>query len=161
MIFQFIEDDFQLRDPVTHDIHCSKLNGPLSSEDSTTYGVNAPCPLNSISHFHVAKSQIPQDVMHVLFEGVLPMETKLMLSSFMEDGFITLNLLNQRISHFTYGRVEARNKPPKEFQKTHFTGTGSKLHLSCACNCLMCTHTEITAFLLQHHKCGTLRYCCH
>lgn len=128
---QFSEDLFQLRDPLTYDNHCSLLNGPLSSEHSTTYGVTGPSPLNLIDHFHVANSQIPQDVMHVIFEGVLPMETKLMLSRFMEDGYLTLDLLNQRVNHFTYGRIEARNKPPKPFQKSYFTGTGSKLHLSC------------------------------
>lgn len=122
-----------LREPATHDFHCSKLSGPLGAEDSVTYGINSTSPLNLISYFHVAKSQIPQDVMHVLMEGVLPLETKLMLSSFMGDGFVGLELLNQRVSHFAYGRVEARNKPPKEFKKTYFTGTGSKLHLSCAC----------------------------
>lgn len=70
--------------------------------------------------------------MHVLLEGVLPMETKLMLNSSMGEGYITLELLNRRVSHFAYGRIEARNKPPKDFQKAYFTGPGSKLHLSCA-----------------------------
>ena len=107
-----------------------QLNGPLSAEDSVTYGNNATSPLNSIHNFHVAKSQIPQDVMHVLFEGVLPLETKLMLNSFMGDGYITLELLNQRVCHFACGRSEAKNIPPKEFQKVNFTGT-SKLRLSC------------------------------
>lgn len=128
---QFIEDDFKLRDPITHDHQCSLLNGPLSSEDSTTYGVTGPSPLNSINHFHVAQSQLPQDVMHIIFEGVLPMETKLMLNSFMENGYLTLDLLNQRVRHFTYGRIEARNKPPGPFKKSYFEGIGSKLHLSC------------------------------
>ena len=32
-------------------------------------------PLNSIEHFHVANSQIPQDFMHIVLEGVLPLET--------------------------------------------------------------------------------------
>jgi hypothetical protein len=117
-VFQFNEDEFQLRDPETHDYHCSLLDGPLSAEDSTTYGVNVPCPLNSINHFHVAHSQIPQDIMHVIIEGVLPMETKLMLNAFMDDGFLTIEMLNERVSNFVYGRDEARNKPPKPFQKT-------------------------------------------
>lgn len=107
------------------------LNGPLGSVDSTTYGVTGTSPLNSINYFHVAQSQMPQDIMHVLLEGVLPMETKLLLNRFMQDGFLTLELLNQRVSNFTYGRTEARNKPPKPFKKSYFEGTGSKLHLSC------------------------------
>lgn len=73
---------------------------------------------------------MPQDVMHVVLEGVLAMETKIMLGSFLEDGIISLHLLNERVLHFTYGRVEARNKPPKPFQMSHFTSTSQKLHLS-------------------------------
>ena len=69
--------------------------------------------------------------MHVIFEGVLPLETKLMLNNFMEDGFLTVGKLNERVSNFVYGRGEAINKPPKPFQEAHFTGVGSKLHLSC------------------------------
>lgn len=63
---QFSEEDFKLRDPVTHDYHCSLHDGPLGSENSTTYGINSPSPLNLINHFHVAQSQLPQDVMHVI-----------------------------------------------------------------------------------------------
>lgn len=119
-----------MRNPENYDGHCALLDGPLGADDSTTYGVTGSSPLNEIDYFHVANWQLPQDVMHVLFEGVLPLETKLMLGSFLEDGYLTLEQLNARISNFTYGRIEARNKPPKPFQATYFTGTGSKLHLS-------------------------------
>ncbi len=135
-----------LRDVATHDEHCSKLDGPLSAEDSVTYGINAVSPLNAINNFHVANSQIPQDVMHVLFEGVLPLETKLLIGSLISDKYITLDFLNQRISHFIYGRNEARNKPPKEFQKANFTGT-SKLHLSCRCTLLSFCYMKYFIFV--------------
>ena len=36
-------------------------------------------PLNQIDNFHVTNSQLPQDVMHMLLEGMLPLETKLMI----------------------------------------------------------------------------------
>lgn len=124
---QFREEDFTLRDPKTHDSHCSLLQGALASEDSTTYGVNGPSCLNQIEHFHVASFQMPQDVMHIVLEGVLPLETRLLLASFIGDGKFTLEQLNERVVNFTYGRVEARNKPPKKFEKSHLT---SRLHLS-------------------------------
>ena len=72
--------------------------------------------------------------MHVLFEGMLPMETKLVLNSFIyEEGYFDLETLNGRMSYFAYGRIEARNKPPKVFEHTRLTGT-SKLPLSGVCN---------------------------
>lgn len=107
------------------------LRGPLAAEDSVTYGVNGPSCLNQIKHFHVANLQLPQDVMHVLLEGVLPLETRLMLHCFIyEDNYFTLEHLNQRVKEFTYSRIEARSKPPKDFEKSHFMGSKSRLHLS-------------------------------
>ena len=130
---QFSEEDFTLRDPSSHDHHCSLLQGSLASEDSTTYGVNSTSCLNQIKHFHVASLQMPQDVMHVILEGVLPLETRLMLASFIENGYFTLDLLNQRVLNFTYGRVEAKTKPPKQLEKSHLMGPKGKLHLSGTC----------------------------
>ena len=146
-----------MRDPASHDYHYTLLNGVLGFEHSTTYGVNGPSPLSLIDYFFIANFQIPRDIMHVLFEGVLPLEVNLMLPSFMESGLFTLDFLNNRVSHFTYGRAEAKNKPPKPFQKSYFTGTAHKLHLSgiffsCTVYCF--------TFQAYLHRCGTLRYCC-
>ena len=47
---------------------------------------------------------MPQDVMHVVLEGVLAMERKVLLKSFtLEEKFFSLDLLNERILNFTYG----------------------------------------------------------
>ena len=73
--------------------------------------------------------QLPQDVMHVLFEGVLPFETKLMISAFSQEKFFNLETLNDRRQHFMYGRAESRNRP-KDFQARHFSDTSKKLPLS-------------------------------
>lgn len=130
MIFvkQFFESDFILRDPVSHDYHCSLLEGILAAEDSVTYGVNHVSVLNKINHFHVT-NQLPQDIMHVIFEGVLNLETRLVISSFVnKDRYFTLDLLNQRIANFSYGRAEKQAKPPRPFTAANLTG--SKLPLS-------------------------------
>jgi len=105
------------------------LGGILSEEDSVTYGINYKSALNQINHFHVANSQLPQDVMHVVLEGVLNLETQLILSSFVNDEkFFTLDFLNQRIAHFPYGRSEKRNKPPRKLTNANLCG--SKMPLS-------------------------------
>ena len=126
---QFTEDGLWLRIPDYYDYQRSLLEGPHASSDSTTYGISNRSPLNDIDGFHVANGQLPQDIMHVLFEGVLPMETKLMLNSFInEEQLFTLDTLNERISTFAYGRTEARNRPPKPFTPVHITS--GRLHLS-------------------------------
>ena len=127
---QFTEKEFHLRDPESHRSQCSRLSGPLSSEDSTTYGIVDNSPLNEIEHFHIANFQMPQDVMHILLEGVLPLETRLMMNVFLEEKLFTMEELNQRITYFSYGRIEAKSKPPRPFQRSNFEPTSS-LHLSC------------------------------
>lgn len=77
---------------------------------STTYGVNRQSILNGVSYFDVCKC-FPEDVMHILLEGVVPYETKLLLKLLIEDKCLTLNELNSRIESFDYGYMDRRNKP--------------------------------------------------
>ena len=127
---QFLEEELTLRDPQSYDYHCDPVEGVTGANDSVTYSINYRSSLNSIENFHVASGQLPQDVMHILFEGVLVMEMKLLLKQLMYlDKYFDLYTLNSRIAHFTYGRNEARNKPPKSFEETHVNGN-SKLPLS-------------------------------
>lgn len=103
----------------------------MPEHDSVTSGIKSRSPLNKIDFFHVANSQLPQDIMHVLFEGVIPLETKLMLRVFIWDKkYFTLSFLNDRIQNFSYGKRESQNKPPKPIEKKHLESTGSKMHLS-------------------------------
>jgi len=85
--------------------------------------------LQKCSEPNFANSQLPQDVMHVVLEGVLNLETQLVLSSFVNDKkFFTLDFLNQRIAHFPYGSSEKRNKPPRKLKNANLCG--SKMPLS-------------------------------
>ena len=91
-----------------------------STYDSITYGINHPSPLNDIHFFHVAAGQLPQDIMHTLLEGVLQKEIQLLLNQFVfVDNVFTLSTLNQRISSFSYGFSEVKDRPPKELEAKH------------------------------------------
>ena len=123
-LIQFTEDEFVMRTPDNHDYHCSLLKGPLAAHDSVTYGVNAESPLNKLDGFHVANGQLPQDIMHVIYEGVLPLNIKLMLERFIcTDKIFSLQFLNDRIASFIWGRHEVKNKPTKMLQVAHLQGT--------------------------------------
>lgn len=88
------------------------MSGPLADADSVTYGVNCSSTLNDLAHFNVANNQLPQDVMHILLEGVLPYTMKLMLHSYVfTKKYITLDFLNDRITCFAFSRAEAKDKP--------------------------------------------------
>ena len=45
---------------------------------STTYGVNRLSVLDYVEHFDVCQC-MPEDIMHILLEGLVPYETKLLL----------------------------------------------------------------------------------
>lgn len=95
----------------SYNYHCSLLHGPLQQEDSTTYGVTDKSILNDVSSFDLI-NQLPQDIMHVLLEGVVPHELQLMLYDFLiVRKLFTLETLNERICSFCYSTNEAHDKP--------------------------------------------------
>lgn len=107
------------------------LDGPLSDEHSDTYGINYRSPLNELDYFHVV-DQVPQDIMHVLLEGVVPYELLLMLKSFVRDKkYFSVHLLNDRIASFAYSTHEATNRPSL-IKPTVFTH-GSTSAQTCEC----------------------------
>ena len=131
ILTQFNEEQFQLRTPAAYDYHCSLLSGEMAESDSVTYGNRYRSSLNDIEHLHVANMmQMPQDVMHVLFERVLGMVIHMMLCEFFKKKYLTLSVLNERLNAFDFGTAEARNRPPKSFKEKDFDSSSSKLHLS-------------------------------
>ena len=102
------------------------LLGNFAEHDSITYGVNHDSVLNDIPDFNAANGQMPQDAMHILPEGVLPFELKLMLKVFVSDKhYFELDDLNERLNRFVFGRNESRTKPPKAFERKHVMGDAS------------------------------------
>lgn len=130
---QFKARDFTKRTPETYDYHCALLDGPLSYEDSITYGVNAPSPLNDIDNFHVI-NQLPQDIMHILMEGVIPYELVQMLTYFVVNKkYFTIDQLNDRIMCFAYSNQEAKDKP-SPIKAQVISSKGASLSQSCELN---------------------------
>ena len=78
---------------------------------STTYGINRKSVLANVGNFDVCQC-FPQDIMHVLFEGVMPYETKLLLRVLLDEKkYLSINDLNQRLDSFDYGYMDSKNKP--------------------------------------------------
>ena len=135
--------------------------------DSVTYGINYRSPLNDIPFYHVANSQLPQDIMHVILEGVLSLEVKLMLSVYVSDKkYFTIDFLNERIMSFSYGKSEARNKIPKALEIDHLLSRQSKLRLSgmfwCVGWCMLLLLLFFIIFfyynIMQLLKCGIWQF---
>lgn len=128
ILLKLLECSFTLRTPAAYDAQCDILENSRNSKDSVNFGINCCSELNKIEGFHVINSQLPQDAMHVILEGVLPMEIKSLLFVYYERKIFTLDFLNKRMSNFHYG-PEVKSKPPKQFSDSHITSE-SKLSLS-------------------------------
>lgn len=134
---QFTSGQFIPRTSESYNYHCALLDSPLYKENSTTYGINYCSPLNELRNFHVV-DQLPQDIMHIMMEGVIPYEMLLMLSSFIRvEKYFTLELLNDRISCFSYSTHEAKDKPTP-IKSQALASSGGSLSQTCK---FQLTHT--------------------
>ena len=108
---QFFEVEFQLRSKSSHSANCIDLDSVLSRHYARVYGLRSDSVLNTLMYFH-SSEQLVQDAMHVLFEGVCPIEVKLIL----RHCIITLNVItveefNIRLSIFAFGYCDMANIP--------------------------------------------------
>ena len=74
----FQESCCLLRTAQTHFEQCSLLVGPLADHYSTSYGINRLSLLEEVPEFSVTKG-LPHDIMHDLFEGVVPKHMRILL----------------------------------------------------------------------------------
>lgn len=85
--------------------------GGAGTSVSATYGVNSQSLLAKLTYFDPIEC-FPMDIMHVLFEGVVPHELGLLLGQIIDiKHLFTLDTLNNRISSHPYGYSEVATKP--------------------------------------------------
>lgn len=78
---------------------------------STTYGINGLSVLQSIRYFNVCQC-FPEDIMHILFEGIVPYETKLVLKYLIDDRrCFTLKQFNELLESFSFGYMNEKSRP--------------------------------------------------
>jgi hypothetical protein len=82
-----------------------QINDPLC-----LHGLKFECPLNKLKTYRVVNNYA-FDIMHDLWEGVIGLELSLLLDYFIQQRYFTFDILNQRISWFNYGIIQAKNKP--------------------------------------------------
>ena len=72
---KFLESDYELQTPEEHQYHLQNLVDGSFATYSVEYGINNPSELDNVPNFSVVRN-LPHDIMHDLFEGVVPYETK-------------------------------------------------------------------------------------
>ena len=110
---QFHESLLILRNAKSHMGHCElvELAGGASSQVSSTYGINSASVLCRLTYFDPVLS-FPMDIMHVLFEGVVPLEISLLLAYLIDEKkLFTVETLNSTLTTHHYGYSETDTKP--------------------------------------------------
>lgn len=110
----FEENGFVKRTLEKHIRQCDEIEkastDSLKASLRTTYGINRRSGVIDIPAFDLIK-QTPQDIMHVVFEGVAPMEIKLVLKRLFLSGELELDDFNSAIQNFPYSPIDVRDKP--------------------------------------------------
>lgn len=135
-LFQFKEDDFQLRTRQMYNQNCTDIEN-ADGDISQRYGINSRSILNMSRYFHVVEG-LPGDAMHDVLEGLLQYEVKEYLKyTIYEEHFLTLENLNTSIKEFDYGCPDVTNKPSLISSKTLNSGTNSLKQRGLCINCTL------------------------
>ncbi|XP_066911641.1 uncharacterized protein [Clytia hemisphaerica] len=118
--FQTLQTVFDLskitqRTEKLYDEHCSEIEnatGEFQNDLKITYGINRRSPLCKLPNFNIT-TQLPQDIMHILFEGTVQYELRLVLKELIyTQKAVSLDSVNGSISSHLYGYSEISSKPP-------------------------------------------------
>lgn len=93
----------------------------LKSELQTTYGILCRSALLSLQDFEITK-QLPNDIMHVFLEGILPYECQLSLSALMERHLFILEEFNYQLKRFQFSYANGKSKPEPLKQSVFIAG---------------------------------------
>ncbi|CAJ1050800.1 uncharacterized protein LOC127420693 isoform X2 [Xyrichtys novacula] len=111
---QFNEDLFVKRTMTSHIRQCCNIErastNNLKEKLKTTYGVNRRSKFTEFPGFNLI-TQTPEDIMHIILEGVAPYEIKCVLKQLVLSGHMNLDTLNSAIIGFNYSPLDARDKP--------------------------------------------------
>ena len=98
-----------------YNIFCDNIDEAAKAEAKqalqTNYGINEKSLLTKLFAFDLTK-QLPQDVMHVLLEGVVQFEARLILQYLFDNDFLTLKQLNNSFGQLHLGYNDESNRPP-------------------------------------------------
>ncbi|XP_070534241.1 uncharacterized protein [Ptychodera flava] len=143
---KFSDEEFDKRDLQQHLHHCELLSNSTTKQEkqhwSKTYGVTQLSVFHQTLGFNICTG-FPHDMMHVLLEGVVPLEVKLLLRYCIGEQYFSMNQVNAKLKFFSYGYSERKNKPP--IYKNNIDSGDTKIKQSASQMLLLC---EILPFLI-------------
>jgi hypothetical protein len=73
-------------------------------------GIHRSSNLNKLNYFHMT-SNFSCDIMHDLYEGIVPLELNLIILYCLKKKFFTLDEFNHELLNYNYGPLDHKNKP--------------------------------------------------
>lgn len=132
MQHNFDEKQFTPRTLQNHIRQCQEIERAktdfLKNALMTTYGINRRSKLIDFPGYDLIQ-QTPQDIMHIMLEGVVPYEIKCALKHLILSGSIELESINSGIQGFSYSPIDVRDKP-SPISVTTLTSNDNKLKQS-------------------------------
>ncbi|CAG5851037.1 unnamed protein product [Menidia menidia] len=114
MQMYFDEDNFELRTLERHVRQCGDIEKAnteyLRNSLKTTFGINRRSKLVEFPAFNLIQ-QTPQDMMHVILEGIAPLEIKCVIKHLVLLGQLDLDVLNTALAGFPYSPLDVRDRP--------------------------------------------------
>ncbi|XP_062524009.1 uncharacterized protein LOC134198610 [Corticium candelabrum] len=105
------ESKYVMRNEVMHEEQCQELEDcDLHSHFSVNCGLNYRSVSSKIKNFKVTDC-LPFDVMHILLEGVITREIRLLLQHCFSQRYFTLETLNQQIKYVDLGYNKGKDRP--------------------------------------------------
>lgn len=110
----FTENSFVRRTLDMHVRQCLEIEKArtdfLKNSLKTTYGINRKSKLVDFPAFDLIQ-QTPQDIMHIVLEGIAPMEIKCVLKHLILSGQMDLDMFNDAMLSFPYSPLDIRDRP--------------------------------------------------
>ena len=95
----------------TKDSHDQDVQDVMQGDSASQFGVKGDCILREhLQYFHTTTG-FPPDVLHDLFEGIVPVELALCIEQMIHLKYFTLEYLNRKIVSFPYQHTDKVDKP--------------------------------------------------
>lgn len=95
----------------TKDKHIEILEYIDQNELGDFKGVKFNSIFNELQYYNVCKPGLPPCIGHDLFEGIVAYDLQLFIIRFAQETCLTLNQINNKMSKFSFGIVENKDKP--------------------------------------------------
>ena len=109
--------------------------------------------------YHNVTTQLSQDIVHILFEGVILLHMGLLLEHVHSLRVISLAQLNSRIKSHPHGYFEEKPMPLSNFELTG-TGTQTGINIDVVILCVACIQIQLHVKTLNDFAFSSQVYSC-